>query len=109
MLIDVRDAAAFAKAHAMDTDANVPAAAHDARELARAFRSALDLRSIEADPLIALLCRDGREAARVAIALSQHGFGRVFVVRGGMEGETDANAEGSGWLASILPMQLVAR
>jgi rhodanese-related sulfurtransferase len=110
MLIDVRDAGAFAAGGALDADVNVPAAGRDARELAKAVRGAIAHRVVDADPLIALLCRDGRVAARAADALTQVGFSSVFVVRGGLEGETGANeAEAAGWRAANLPMRVAAR
>ncbi|MBL8513452.1 MAG: hypothetical protein JNJ55_05640, partial [Betaproteobacteria bacterium] len=97
-------------AHALNVDANVPAEARGAREMAQAIRATIARRTPDADPLIALLCRDGRLAARAADALTQHGFGRVFVVRGGMNGETDAaEAEAAGWRAAHLPMRVAAR
>lgn len=110
MLIDVRDASAFAAASALDADANVPAAGRDARELALAIRDAIAHRGAEADPLIALLCRDGRVAARAADALTQQGYSRVFVVRGGLDGEVGATeGEAVGWRAANLPMRVAAR
>lgn len=66
-------------------------------------------REINNDGIVLLICKDGRNAAIAAELLTQAGVTRVFVVRGGTDGENSRHGRETGWVAAGLPMQLASR